>query len=52
MLRVPVMSPADTTGRLLEALDAEPGVRNVVVLRVCRSNTLSVSPALLPTCWA
>ena len=33
MLRVRVMSPADTTGRLLEALDAEPGVRNVVVLR-------------------
>ena len=33
MLRVRVMSPAGTTGRLLEALDAEPGVRNVVVLR-------------------
>lgn len=33
MLRVRVMSPADTTGRLLEALDTEPGVRNVVVLR-------------------
>ena len=33
MLRVRVMSPADTTGRLLEALDAEPGVRNVVILR-------------------
>ncbi len=33
MLRVRVMSPAGTTGRLLEALDAEPGVRNVVVFR-------------------
>ena len=33
MLRARVMSPADTTGRLLEALDTEPGVRNVVVLR-------------------
>lgn len=33
MLRVRVMSPVETTDRLLEALDAEPGVRNVVILR-------------------
>lgn len=32
MLRVRVMSPATTTGRLLDALDAEPGVRNVAVI--------------------
>ncbi|MHB1432695.1 MAG: DUF389 domain-containing protein [Streptosporangiaceae bacterium] len=33
MLRVRVMSPAETTGRLLRVLAAEPGVRNVVVWR-------------------
>ncbi|MDA8319517.1 MAG: DUF389 domain-containing protein [Actinomycetota bacterium] len=33
MLRVRVMSPAETTGRLLRVLTAEPGVRNVVVWR-------------------
>ncbi len=33
MLRVRVMSPAETTGRLLRVLTAEPGVRNVIVWR-------------------
>lgn len=33
MLRVRVISPAETTHRLLDALDAEPGVRNVVLWR-------------------
>lgn len=33
MLHVRVMSPGEVTGRLAQALEAEPGVRNVVILR-------------------